>query len=64
MPLSVTERKQLIQELEHLQAEVPGVVVRVDMATEALGTAQARVDEIERILSTGSAVRTPPADLE
>lgn len=64
MALTPSEKKQLYAELRHLQAEIPEVEVRVDMTSTALAAAQDRVDEIEAILASGVAKRTPPADLE
>lgn len=64
MALTPSETKQLYAELRHLQKEIPGVEVRVNMTSDALTAAQSRVDEIEAILSAGVAKRTPPAELE
>jgi len=63
MPMTTAERKQLLQELGRLQLDVPEVEVRVDLLTENLAAAQARVDEIERMLRADLVVRTPKADL-
>ena len=63
MPMTTSERKQLLQELGRLQLDVPEVEVRVDLLTENLAAAQARVDEIERMLRADLVVRTPKADL-
>jgi len=61
--LTPSERKQLVAELRRIQAEVPEVAIRRDLMTETIDAAQERVNEIERILATGAAVRTPSADL-
>ena len=64
MPLTNSEKAQLLAELRHLQQEVPEVQVRVDLGAAAVAAAQDRVDEIETILASGLVKRTAPADLE
>jgi len=63
MPLTVSEKKQLHLELRQIQSEVPQVEVRLDLMRDTIVNAQARVDEIERMLANDLAQRIPPADL-
>lgn len=64
MPLTTSERKRLVMELDHIRKEIPEVTVRIDAAAEVLAANQSRVDEIERALAADAVTRTPAADLE
>jgi len=57
------ERMQLVRELDAIQLQVPTVQVTYDRARDELAAAQARVDEIERMLAADLVVRSASADL-
>lgn len=57
------ERLQLVRELAEIQVAVPAVMVTFDRAAKELKIAQDRVDEIEAMLATDTASRSPAADL-
>jgi uncharacterized protein (DUF111 family) len=64
MALSNRQKVLLHRELSQIQLEQDQVVVRIDRHADALRIAQARVDEIERILAADVAVEKPRADLD
>lgn len=61
--MSKAERQVLLLELRRIQEEVPQVSVKLDLLAEGLAAAQARVDEIEKMLADGLVTRIPSADL-